>query len=55
MTFGWLFIAYHKVPDCEAWSINFVKELVEVQHGDMEVPGMAKAELDQILNYICTT
>ena len=49
------FIDYHKVPDCEAWRINFVKELVEVQHGDMEVPGMAKAELDQILNYICTT
>jgi hypothetical protein len=48
-------IQYFKVPDCEAWRINLVKELVDIKHEEIEVPGMMKAELDQILNNICTT
>ena len=47
-------IEYHQVPECQAWRINFLQELVEVQQEGLEAHGMVKAELDQILNYICT-
>ena len=47
-------IEYHKVPESQSWRTNFLKELVEVQQGELEVLGMAKQDLDQILNYICT-
>ena len=47
-------VQYHPVPDSEAWRVDFVKELVELQHGNLEVVGMLKTELDQIMSYLCT-
>ena len=47
-------IEYHKVPESQTWKINFLKEIIDVQQGELEVPGMVKDELDQILDYICT-
>ena len=46
---------YHKVTEAESWRINFLKELVETKHGDLEVVGMEPKELEQILEYICTS
>ena len=40
---------YHKVTEAESWRINFLKELVETKHGDLEVVGMEPKELEQIL------
>ena len=48
-------IDYHAVDPQETWRIDFVKELVDVKHGDLEVEGITPDELGQILNYICTT
>ena len=47
-------VEYHVVPESESWRINFVKELVEIRHGDMAVPGMMDDELTEIFNYLCT-
>ena len=47
-------VQYHPVPDSEAWRVDFVKELVELQHGNLEVVGMLKTELDHIMSYLCT-
>ena len=47
-------IPYHSVPPDEAWRIGFVRELLDQQHGDVEVPGLLKTELDSILDYLCT-
>ena len=43
-------LEYHKVPECDTWRINFLKELIEIKHDEIEVPGMMKEELDQIIN-----
>ena len=43
-------IEYNKVPECDTWRINFLKELIEIKHDEIEVPGMMKEELDQIIN-----
>ena len=47
-------IQYHMVPESEAWRVDFVKEIVDMKHGELEVPGMLLTELDYILNYLCT-
>ena len=47
-------IPYHAVPSDEAWRIGFVKEIVDQKHGELEVPGLLKKELDSILEYLCT-
>ena len=47
-------IPYHAVPPDEAWRIGFVKEIVDLKHGELEVPGLLKKELDSILEYLCT-
>ena len=33
---------------------KFIKEIIDVKHGDLEVEGIDDDELGQILNYICT-
>ena len=45
---------YHKIPESEEWRINFLKELIEVKQEGLEVEGMEQAEIEEILNYICT-
>ena len=47
-------VQYHPVPNSEAWRVDFLKELVELQHGNLEVAGMLKTELDYIKSYLCT-
>ena len=46
---------YHKVDESEAWRVDFVQEIIELRFGDLEVPGMDHDELQQILEYICTS
>ena len=37
---------YHKIPECEAWRIGFLKELIEVKQEGLVVEGMEKAEIE---------
>ena len=46
---------YHKVSEEDKWRIDFVKELVELRHGDLDVQGMDAADLELILEYLCTS
>ena len=47
-------MSYHDIPPDEAWRVDLLKELLEVKHEDLHVPGWDQAELDQILNHLCT-
>ena len=51
---GYIEVKYHEIPDSEAWRITFIQEIVEVNHGELEVVGMSKEELEQIQEYLCT-
>ena len=46
---------YHAVDPREAWRIEFAKELIDLKHGELEVEGITPNELNQILDYVCTT
>ena len=45
---------YHKVPEDEAWRVDFIKEIIEIKHGELEVSGFTKEELIEIQDFLCT-
>ena len=47
-------IKYLEVIESEAWRIDFLKEVVELRNGDLEVTGFSKEELEEIKEYLCT-
>ena len=46
---------YQKIEESQEWRINFVQELVDIKNEDLEVPEFKRTELEEILEYICTT
>ena len=46
---------YHKVEKTDEWKIGCVKELVNVKQEELNVAGMVYEELDEILEYLCTS
>ena len=46
---------YHQIEDQDVWRVNLVKEILDLQHGDLVLPdGWSEEELDMMLNYACT-
>ena len=54
LTAGNIDVEYNPIPASETYRINFIKEIVEVKHGEVEVPGFSQEELDHIKEYLCT-
>ena len=48
-------IEFEKVADEDIYKINFIKELIDVKHGKLEVEGFLDDELDQIVEFLCTS
>ena len=48
-------IEFARVADEEKFRINFIKELIDVKHGDLEVAGFLDDELEEIVEYLCTS
>ena len=48
-------IKYHEPPKDEIWRLGVLEELLEVQYGDLNVPGFNDEELAMMRSYICTT
>ena len=48
-------VPYHEPPEEELWRLGVLDELLEVQHGDLTVPGFNVKELNMMLDFICTT
>ena len=47
-------VEYHSVPESKKWRIDFLKELLKVKFGEVEVSGFEKNELEEIINYLST-
>ena len=45
---------YHQVSDEDIWRVDFIKELVEIKHGDLDLPGLEAEDQQKILEYLCT-
>ena len=43
---------YHEVSEDEAWRVDFLKEIVEIKHGELEASGLTTEELLDIFNLV---
>ena len=48
-------VAFKEIPKGQEWRINFAREIIDVEHDKLEVPGFVTEELKSILTWICTT
>ena len=46
---------YHSIPENEEWRVNLVKEMIEVKENEYEVPGFTNEELEEIIDFVCTS
>ena len=48
-------VEYAPVEDANSFKIDFIKELIEVKHGELNVDGFEKSELEMIMEFLCTS
>ena len=48
-------IEYHPVSEEDKWKISFVKEITDVKFKQLDVDGFETEELEEILNFLCTS
>ena len=46
---------YHPVADENQWRIPMVKELLNVRYNQFELQGFERSEINELLEYVCTT
>ena len=51
---GGVDIKYHDILESEVWRVDFIKEVVDLKYGDLEVQGFTREELETIQEYLCT-
>jgi hypothetical protein len=47
-------IKYHDILESEVWRVDFIREIVDLKYGKLEVQGFTTEELDYIQDYLCT-
>ena len=48
-------IIFREIPVEEEWRISFLNELISAKNNNIVIDGVDQAELDEIINFICTT
>ena len=48
-------IKYQDVDPTNEWKIGFIKEITDVKFNQLEVENFSKEELEEILDFLCTT
>ena len=48
-------VNYRTVPSNEEYRVEFIKELIDVNNNQLEVPGFDDDELEDILQYLCVS
>ena len=48
-------IKYQDVDPSNEWKIGFIKEITDVKFNQLEVENFSKEELEEILDFLCTT
>ena len=48
-------IRYHPIPEEEKWKVQYIKEIIEVRTGNMSIEGFSQYELDEIMEFMCTS
>ena len=48
-------VTYEAIDDEQKYRINFIQEIIDVRNSNLDVDGFSEAELDQILEHLCTS
>ena len=48
-------LEYHEIDDEEKWKVAFIREVTNVKFNRFEVEGFEQDELDEILDFLCTS
>ena len=48
-------IKYEEVPVNEEYRVSFIKELINIEQNELEVPGFEGEELKEILQHLCVS
>ena len=48
-------IDYHEMPQEESWRTDFVKEIIDIKNEELVVPGFDEAQIEEILEHLCTS
>ena len=48
-------LSYNPVPEDQQWRIGFLREMIDVRAGDLEVDGFSVKEISEIIENICTS
>ena len=48
-------LSYNPVPEDQQWRIGFLREMIDVRAGDLEVDGFSVKEISEIKENICTS
>ena len=46
---------FREIPTGEEWRVNMTKEIIDVENDKLQVNGFKSEELQEILNWICTS
>ena len=48
-------IDYHKIKDEEQWRLSLIDEIIDIRYKQLDVEGFESEEIEEILNYVCTS
>ena len=48
-------IDYHKIRDEEQWRLSLIDEIIDIRYKQLDVEGFESEEIEEILNYVCTS
>ena len=48
-------MVFEEIDDREKWKIDFINEITDVKFNQLDVEHFSREELDEILNFLCTS
>ena len=48
-------IDYHKINESEQWRISIIEEIIDIKYNQLDVEGFEAEEIEEILNFVCTS
>ena len=48
-------IKYRPIDESDRWKPHQIMNLIDILHNVMELPGFERAEINEFINYLCTS
>ena len=48
-------VKYHSISEDDKWKVNFILEATDVKFGQLEVNGFSPDEIEEIIEYLCSS